>query len=492
MNLRATLRTAFGALLRNRARSLLTMLGVVIGVGAVIVTVAIGAGARLSVQQQINSLGSNLIIVLPGSVTQGGARTGNGGASTLTPQDAIAVAGLAHVSAVTPVVSVRTQVVGGGNNWQTSVSGVAPTYTYVRQWQLAGGTFFSDADVASAAKVCVLGQTVVGKLFDGTDPLGKTLLIKNVPFTVVGTLAARGQSGVGQDQDDTVIVPYSSALQRLTGGTFVNELMVSGEQAADTSTVQAEITALLEARHRITNGQDDFMVRNLADIASAASASATVMEYLLASVAAVSLVVGGIGIMNIMLVSVTERTREIGLRMAVGAPGSAILAQFLIEAVALSLIGGGDRHRSGLRRDVSHRRRRELADRHRARVGCAGGALFRHRRCVLRLLPRAQSLAAQPDRCAALRVDAPYFSSLTFVKSTWRTRVSPSYPRTRNGRLVIVEISTISCVRPVSATEDVGMSVTASVGMSTTGGPAPCEIVPGVPCECVRMAAKLN
>lgn len=340
MSLFSTLKTAFAALLRNRARSLLTMLGVVIGVGAVIVTVAIGSGARVSVQQQISSLGSNLIIVLPGSVTQSGARTGSGGASTLTPDDSLAVAGLAGVSAVTPVVTVRTQVVGGGNNWQTTVSGVAPTYTYVRQWTLAAGTFFSDADVASAAKVCVLGQTVVTNLFGSTDPVGQTVLIKNVPFTVVGTLAARGQSGVGQDQDDTVVVPYTSALQRLSGGTYINEMMVSGDNPNDTSGVQTEITALLETRHRIGGGQDDFMVRNLADIASAASASATVMEYLLASVAAVSLLVGGIGIMNIMLVSVTERTREIGLRMAVGAPSRAILTQFLIEAVTLSLAGG--------------------------------------------------------------------------------------------------------------------------------------------------------
>jgi putative ABC transport system permease protein len=340
MNLKSTLRTAFTALVRNRARSLLTMLGVVIGVGAVIVTVAIGAGARASVQQQINSLGSNLIIVLPGSVTQSGARTGSGGASTLTPQDGVAIAALPNVAAVTPVVTVRTQVVGGGLNWQTSVSGVAPTYTYVRQWTLAEGTFFSDADVTSAAKVCVLGQTVVSKLFPATDPIGKTLLIKNVPFTIVGTLSARGQSGVGQDQDDTVVIPYSSALQRLTGGTFVNELMVSGDDQSNTSAVQTAITTLLETRHSIVGGQDDFMVRNLADIASAASATATVMEYLLASVAAVSLVVGGIGIMNIMLVSVTERTREIGLRMAVGAPPFAILSQFLIESVGLSLSGG--------------------------------------------------------------------------------------------------------------------------------------------------------
>jgi putative ABC transport system permease protein len=340
MNFRSTLRTALGALMRNRARSLLTMLGVVIGVGAVIVTVAIGAGARLSVQQQIASLGSNLIIVLPGSVTQSGARTGSGGASTLTPADALAVAKLTDVSAVTPVVTIRTQVVGGGNNWQTTISGVAPTYTYVRQWALAEGSFFSDADAASAAKVCVLGQTVVTNLFPATDPIGKTVLITDVPFTVVGTLVARGQSGVGQDQDDTVVVPYTSAMQRLTGGTFINEMMVSGDNATDTTVVQSEITTLLDQRHDIVGRQPDFQVRNLADIAGAATASATVMEYLLASVAAVSLVVGGIGIMNIMLVSVTERTREIGLRMAVGAPGSAILTQFLIEAVALSLAGG--------------------------------------------------------------------------------------------------------------------------------------------------------
>ncbi len=341
MNFLSTLKTAFSALVRNRARSLLTMLGVVIGVGAVIVTVAIGAGARVSVQNQISSLGSNLIIILPGSITQGGTRTGSGGASTLTPQDAVAIAALPSVAATTPVVTLRTQVVGGGRNWQTSVSGVAPTYTYVRQWPLAEGTFFSDADVATAAKVCVLGQTVVGNLFPGTDPIGKTILVTNVPFTVVGTLSARGQTSVGQDQDDTVIVPYSSALQRLTGGTFVNEVMVSGNDASATDAVQTEITALLERRHNIAKGQpDDFIVRNLADIASAATASATVMEYLLASVAAVSLVVGGIGIMNIMLVSVTERTREIGLRMAVGAPGFAILSQFLIESVGLSLAGG--------------------------------------------------------------------------------------------------------------------------------------------------------
>jgi putative ABC transport system permease protein len=341
MNLLSTLKTAFDALVRNRARSLLTMLGVVIGVAAVIVTVAIGAGARVSVQAQISSLGSNLIIVLPGSITQGGTRTGSGGASTLTPQDAVAIANLPDVAAATPVVTLRTQVVGGDRNWQTSISGVAPTYTYVRQWPLAAGTFFSDADVASAAKVCVLGQTVVGNLFPGVDPIGKTVLITNVPFTVVGTLVPRGQSGVGQDQDDTVIIPYSTALERLTGGTFVNQVMVSGQDAASTGAVQTEITALLEQRHNITaRAPDDFIVRNLADIASAASASATVMEYLLASVAAVSLVVGGIGIMNIMLVSVTERTREIGLRMAVGAPGFAILSQFLIESVGLSLAGG--------------------------------------------------------------------------------------------------------------------------------------------------------
>ena len=336
-----TLKLALQALVRNRSRSLLTMLGVVIGVAAVIVTVALGTGAKSSVANQINSLGSNLIIVIPGSVQSSGARTGNGGASTLTVADGLAIAKVPGVSAVSPSVNVRGQLVAGGQNWQTQVAGVAPTYTVVRSWDVSSGRFFTQAETDAAAKVVVLGQTVVRQLFpDGSDPIGRTVEIRNVPFTVIGTLTAKGQSGGGQDQDDTALIPYTSALERLTGGTTIGSLMVSAVDGTHIDSVQTQITGLLEQRHGITNGQDDFQVRNLQDIAQAASATASILGLLLAAVAAVSLIVGGIGIMNIMLVSVTERTREIGLRVALGARGAAILRQFLIEAVVLSTGGG--------------------------------------------------------------------------------------------------------------------------------------------------------
>ncbi len=342
MTLRATLLLALAALIRNKARSLLTMLGIVIGVAAVIVTVAIGIGARTSVAQSINSLGSNLIVVQPGSVTQTGARSGFGGASTLTPADGLAIAKLPGVAAVSPTVSVRTQVVAGENNWQTIVNGVAPTYTFIRSWPMESGRFFNENEVASAAKVAVLGQTVVSELFpNGDSPVGQTVIIKGAPFTVVGTLAALGQSGLGQDQDDTVLIPYTSAMERLTGLTTVNTLMISAANADEIDAVTQSATELLEQRHRIVPPRtDDFQVRNLQAIAQTASQTGTVMELLLAGVAAVSLIVGGIGIMNIMLVSVTERTREIGLRMSVGARAASILRQFLAESVVLSTIGG--------------------------------------------------------------------------------------------------------------------------------------------------------
>ncbi len=342
MTVRATLRVALAALIRNKVRSLLTMLGIVIGVAAVIVTVAIGVGARTSVQQSIDSLGSNLIVVQPGSVTQTGARTGFGGASTLTPDDGLAVAKLPGVAAVSPTVSLRTQVVAGENNWQTTITGVAPTYTFIRSWPLAGGAFFNENQVASAAKVAVLGQTVVGQLFpNGDSPIGQTIIIKGAPFTVIGTLAPLGQSGLGQDQDDTVLIPYTSAMERLTGLTTVNTVMVSAASSDQIDPVTQSVTALLEQRHRIVSPEaDDFQVRNLQAIAQTASQTGTIMELLLAGVAAVSLIVGGIGIMNIMLVSVTERTREIGLRMSVGARAATILRQFLAESVVLSTIGG--------------------------------------------------------------------------------------------------------------------------------------------------------
>ena len=342
MTFLATLRLAGQALLRNRVRSILTMLGIIIGVAAVIVTVGIGVGARNSVQQQINSLGSNMLIVMPGSLNQGGVRTGNGGASTLTPADGLAIAQLPFVAAVSPGVNSRTQVVAGGANWQTTVTGVAPTYPFIRSWPVAAGSFFTQSDVDSAAKVAVLGQTVVSNLFPGgASPVGQTVLIGNVPYTVVGTLSAKGQSGVGQDQDDTVLIPYTASLERMTGQHNIGSLYVSSIDPSQTDTVQSEITSLLEQRHRIVPGQpDDFQVRNLQDIAATASQTGNILAVLLAGIASVSLLVGGIGIMNIMLVSVTERTREIGLRMAVGARNSAILRQFLIEATVLATTGG--------------------------------------------------------------------------------------------------------------------------------------------------------
>jgi putative ABC transport system permease protein len=335
-------RIALRALLRNKSRSLLTMLGVIIGVAAVITTVAIGSGARVSVQQQLSNLGSNLLVVMPGSVVTNGVQAGAGAKSSLTPDDGLAIAQLPGVDAVTPVVSTRAQVVAGNNNWNTSIQGVAPTYSNVRNWPVTSGTFFSQSDMTTRAKVAVLGTTVVSNLFpSGQSPLGQTVLIQNVPFTVVGVLQSRGQSGFGQDQDDVILVPYTSAMDRLTGQTYVNTLMVSASSQASMNQVESEITSLLRQRHRIVPPQpDDFSVRNMQDIANAAAATASVMQLLLSGVAAVSLVVGGIGIMNIMLVSVTERTREIGLRMAVGARNNSILQQFLVEAMVLSTGGG--------------------------------------------------------------------------------------------------------------------------------------------------------
>ncbi|HEX3670222.1 MAG TPA: ABC transporter permease, partial [Candidatus Cybelea sp.] len=283
-----------------------------------------------------------LIVVQPGSVTQTCARTGFGGASTLTPGDGLALAKLPGVAAVSPTVSVRTQVVAGENNWQTIVNGVAPTYTFIRSWPVEGGRFFNENEVASAAKVAVLGQTVVSELFpNGDSPVGQTVIIKGAPFTVIGTLSSLGQSGLGQDQDDTVLIPYTSAMERLTGLTTVSTLMISAASSEQIDAVTQSATQMLEQRHRIVPPQsDDFQVRNLQAIAQTAAQTGTVMELLLAGVAAVSLVVGGIGIMNIMLVSVTERTREIGLRMSVGARSASILRQFLAESVVLSTIGG--------------------------------------------------------------------------------------------------------------------------------------------------------
>jgi putative ABC transport system permease protein len=335
------LKVAFRALRRNKLRTALTMLGIVIGVGAVIAMVGIGNGAKAQVQARIAALGQNVIMVFSGSVSRGGVHTGFGGAGTLTVEDAQAIQREDGVSAVSPEVRTGAQIMAGNNNWSTSLMGESVDYLTIRQWDLADGAMFSDADVRTAAKVCVLGRTTADKLFPDEDPIGKTIRIKNVPVKVLGVLKTKGVSMFGSDQDDTVVMPYTTAMKRFAGVTTLRSINVQADSAEEMTKVQNAITDLLRQRHRIQAGRDDdFMLRNQQEIADTMSATTEVMTALLAAIASVSLLVGGIGIMNIMLVSVTERTREIGIRMAVGARGRDILLQFLIEAVALSSTGG--------------------------------------------------------------------------------------------------------------------------------------------------------
>ncbi len=343
----ASIRIALRALKVNRTRSALTMLGIIIGVAAVIAMVGVGAGATARIQEQIQSIGSNLIMVTPGSLSSNGVRLGSGAVVTLTEDDAKAIAAeCPSVSAVAPTVRGGVQVVYGNSNWATNAQGVTPDYMTIRDATMMYGQFFTDQDVDAAAKVAVLGETVARTLFGDTDPTGQVVIIKNVPFTVAGVLTPKGQSPTGQDQDDVILLPISTAMQKVLGANRANakavgSLMVQaiGPQAMDQAL--QEVTALLRERHRILPGlDDDFTVRNLTEVFAAQETSAQVMSILLGAIASVSLIVGGIGIMNIMLVSVTERTREIGLRQAVGAKTRDILSQFLVEAVTLSLLGG--------------------------------------------------------------------------------------------------------------------------------------------------------
>ena len=338
----AILRIAFRALRRNKLRTVLTMLGIIIGVGAVIAMVGIGNGAKAQVQARIAALGQNVIMIFSGSINRGGVFSGFGGAGTLTVEDALAIQNeVPGVSVVSPEVRSGAQITAGENNWSTQVMGEGVDYLTLRQWDLADGVMFTDVDVRSAAKVGVLGKTTADKLFPDDDPVGKIIRIKNVPVKVLGVLRAKGVSMMGSDQDDTVIIPYTTAMKRLAGVTTLRSINVQATSAEQIATVQNGITDLLRQRHRIQAGRDDdFIIRNQQEISEAASATTEVMTALLAAIASVSLLVGGIGIMNIMLVSVTERTREIGIRMAVGARGRDILLQFLIEAVTLSSTGG--------------------------------------------------------------------------------------------------------------------------------------------------------
>lgn len=342
----ASMRIALRALRINKMRSALTMLGIIIGVAAVIAMVAVGAGAQARIKEQISSIGSNLIIVLSGSVTSSGIRLGTGNAQTLTEEDARSILRECDAAALTaPVVRAGAQVVYGDNNWGTQIMGTTPDYLPIRDLSIQEGQSFTDADVEGATKVAVLGKTVVDNLFYGEDPVGKVIRIKKVPFTVMGVLVPKGQSPTGQDQDDVIVIPLSTAKKKVTGTSQANAAAVGQiqVQARDgrTADVQDQISALLRQRHHLQPNEDnDFNIRNMEEVFKAQESSAQVMSLLLAAIASVSLIVGGIGIMNIMLVSVTERTKEIGLRQAVGANTRDILSQFLIEAVTLSVAGG--------------------------------------------------------------------------------------------------------------------------------------------------------
>ncbi len=347
MNLAALLRIALRALAVNKLRSALTMLGIIIGVSAVIVMVAVGAGAQARVEEQIRALGSNLLLILSGARTASGVRLGVGSNFSLNEGDAFAITREIPGATAAPAVRGGAQLIWGNTNWSTAIYGTTPEYLSVRNWVLAEGRAFEPAEMAGAAKVCILGQTVVKQLFGATDPIGQTIRIGRVPFTVIGTLETKGQSMMGTDQDDLVLMPLDTARNRVLGASTlakqraVGVIWVKVDDGLDTNAVAEEVRALLRQRHRLQPGaDDDFSLRNLAEIMAAREASSRILTILLAAVASVSLVVGGIGIMNIMLVSVTERTREIGLRMAVGARTRDILGQFLVEAVTLSLIGG--------------------------------------------------------------------------------------------------------------------------------------------------------
>jgi len=336
------LKVAFRALRRNKLRTALTMLGIIIGVGAVIAMVGIGNGAKAQVEARIAALGQNVIMVFSGSVTRSGVHSGFGGAGTLTVEDALAIArDIPGVAAVSPEVRTSAQIMAGNNNWSSSIMGEGVDYPAIRQWDLADGVMFTEADVRAAGKVCVLGKTTADKLFPEDDPVGKIIRIKNVPVKVLGVLRSKGVSMFGSDQDDTVLMPYTTAMKRFAGVTMLRSINVQSATAEQMTEVQKGITDLLHQRHRIQPGaDDDFMLRNQQELSETMTATTDVMTALLAAIASVSLLVGGIGIMNIMLVSVTERTREIGIRMAVGARGRDILLQFLIEAVVLSSTGG--------------------------------------------------------------------------------------------------------------------------------------------------------
>jgi putative ABC transport system permease protein len=344
MNLLMIIRVAFRALQRNKMRAALTMLGIIIGVSAVVAMVSIGQGAQAAVAAQIDSIGTNLLFVSAGAQNVGGVRSGTGdtGTNTLTVEDLDAIKReVPSVSMVTPTVNSRGQLVAGNMNWNTSIQGVSEQYPEVRKWMVQSGEFFTESDVRTAGRVLVIGQTIADNLFAGGDPIGQTVRVQNLPFRVIGVMVRKGQDQQGRDQDDIAFAPYTTVQKKILGSPRLQIAYVSAVSPDATYTAQQQISELLRQRHKLNaNDPDDFTVRNMTDIAQAANETNSTMTMLLACIAGVSLLVGGIGIMNIMLVSVTERTREIGIRMAIGARSSAVKSQFLIESIVLSLMGG--------------------------------------------------------------------------------------------------------------------------------------------------------
>jgi putative ABC transport system permease protein len=342
MRLKTLIRLATQSILKNRMRAMLTMLGIIIGVAAVIVMVAVGYGARSRIQDQINNLGTNLIVITPGASTTGGVSQGAQAFATLTLADVDKIRNEAQtVAAISPVIVGRSQVIAPGGNWRTMINGVDTDYQMIRDWQTDSGTFFEPDDVRAARSVAVLGRTVAQRLFADRDPVGQEIQIAALRVKVTGVLAPKGQTASGSDSDDVILIPYTTAATRLSGKPRIPQILASTSSEVDLPAAQDEITALLRESHRI-NGADenDFTVRNQTDLATAAESSTRVMTLLMAAIASISLLVGGIGIMNIMLVSVTERTREIGIRLALGARGSDVLTQFLVESIVMGIIGG--------------------------------------------------------------------------------------------------------------------------------------------------------
>jgi putative ABC transport system permease protein len=341
MRIKTLIRLATQSIQKNKMRAALTMLGIIIGVAAVIVMVAVGYGARTRIHQQINNLGTNMIVITPGAAQQGGVSQGAQAFPNLSLKDVDRIRGEAQlVSAVSPVIVSRTAVIGPSGNWRTSINGVDVDYQTIRDWQTSTGDFFSADDVRSGRKVVVLGNTVAQNLFHGDDPTGAEIQIRNAVFKVAGVLAPKGQSASGTDSDDVLLMPYTTASQTLSGRSFIPQILASTSNEQDIPAAQDEIRTLLREAHKIQDNNDDFTVKNQADLASAAEGSTKVMTLLMAAIASISLLVGGIGIMNIMLVSVTERTREIGIRLAIGARGADVLTQFLVESIVMGVLGG--------------------------------------------------------------------------------------------------------------------------------------------------------